>query len=525
MNAPTTHASTDAKRRPLLVAAFGFLTLGLICCLVYSGLFVLDFGVPASLADSPFGRFMDPGAVETMASFSEVIVGVLGIAITVVAIIVELAANRYTPRITELFLRDPINIAVLSSYVVISVLVIWIDMSLYGDTHPHSMVLASVTLMSLALLTILPYFSYVFDFLSPAGVIDHIRRSGTREIERIASGRGDLDRARTQLIHAIEQLGDIANNSVEQQDKPIALDCLTALAALANQHLATKSELPDAWFESASLVRSDQDFAALHPDMVRALSARKTWVEMKILRQYQSVFSASLHKLRDVNHLVGIHTRRIALAAMDHGDEHSAQLSIRFLNTYLRATINGRDVRSAYNLLNEYRLLTEHALTTQRYDDLDMLADHFRFYGQLAFKSQLAFVLEIVAYDLCAVLEQAHAHHAPCHDALLTLFLDLDREPEGAGSQESSLRGVRKAQVKLATYYLVHDATGHARRIFEDMQSEKVDRLKSIRDELRSVKDVEYWEVVDRGINFDYLDDARRAQLATFFAWFPWSVG
>ena len=259
--------------------------------------------------------------------------------------------------------------------------------------------------------------------------------------------------------------------------------------------------------------------------MVRALSARKTWVEMKILRQYQGVFGASLHRLRDVNHLVGIHTRRIALLAMNYGDEHSVQLSIRFLNTYLRATINGRDVRSAYNLLNEYRLLTEQALAASRHDDVDTLANHFRFYGQLAFKSQLAFVLEIVAYDLCTVLEQAHTHNAPCHDALLTLFLDLDREPEGAGSQESSLRGVRKAQVKLATFYLVHGAVDNARRIYEDMRSEKVDRLKSIRDELQAVKDVEYWEVVDRGINFDYLDEARRAQLATFFGWFPWSAG
>ena len=250
------HASGDANRRPVRVAALGCLTLAVICCLMYAGLFVVDFGIPTSLADSPIGRFMDPGAVDTLASFAEVIVGVLGIAITVVAIIVELAANRYTPRITELFLRDPVNIAVLSFYVVTSVLVIWIDMSLYGTTHPVGMVLAAVTLMSLALLTILPYFAYVFDFLSPAGIIDHIRRSGTREIVRIASGKGDLDRARTQLIHAIEQLGDIANNSVEQQDKPIALDCLSALATLAEQHLAMKPQLPDAWFDSESLFKT-----------------------------------------------------------------------------------------------------------------------------------------------------------------------------------------------------------------------------------------------------------------------------
>ena len=30
----------------------------------------------------------------------------------------------------------------------------------------------------------------------------------------------------------------------------------------------------------------------------------------------------------------------------------------------------------------------------------------------------------------------------------------------------------------------------------------------------------DFWEVIDRGTNFDYLDDARKAQLREFFGWF-----
>ena len=83
------------------------------------------------------------------------------------------------------------------------------------------------------------------------------------------------------------------------------------------------------------------------------------------------------------------------------------------------------------------------------------------------------------------------------------------------------MRGVRKAQVKLATYYLIHDETELARRIFEDMRREPPFRLQSIRDELESIVVPEYWEVSDRGINFDYLPPDRRAKLESFFAWFP----
>jgi hypothetical protein len=35
-----------------------------------------------------------------------------------------------------------------------------------------------------------------------------------------------------------------------------------------------------------------------------------------------------------------------------------------------------------------------------------------------------------------------------------------------------------------------------------------------------SVGTKDFWEVVDRGTNFDYLDDARKAELREFFGWF-----
>ena len=79
---------------------------------------------------------------------------------------------------------------------------------------------------------------------------------------------------------------------------------------------------------------------------------------------------------------------------------------------------------------------------------------------------------------------------------------------------------MRKAQVKLATYYLVRDNEAMARKIFEDMRNEKPERLRSIRDELANVTSKDFWEVIDRGTNFDYLTPDRKATLKTFFGWF-----
>ena len=103
---------------------------------------------------------------------------------------------------------------------------------------------------------------------------------------------------------------------------------------------------------------------------------------------------------------------------------------------------------------------------------------------------------------------------------MLRLLLDLDKEAESQ-AQENMLKGVRKAQAKLASFYLAGDGEQHARKIFADMKDERPERLRSIRDELLRIETKDFWEVIDRGTNFDYVDAARKAQLKVFFSWFP----
>lgn len=494
-----------------------------LCALIWSSLWLVDLaGTPGA---GPLALLRDPDVREALSSFSEVTVAVLGIAITVVAIIVELAANRYTPRITELFVSDPVNQLVMSGFVVSSTLVVWINLSLHAPALPTSMMIAAAGLMSASLLSILPYFVYVFDFLSPTRIITHIRRQCVRSVSRVARrGAHAVTLGRHELLTGIEQLGDIALNSVDKKDKPLALSSLAALGELAREMVDRKRRLPDAWFDTSVLARHDQDFIALHPDMVSVLTERRTWVEMKILRQYQGVFGEAVNRMRDVNHLIAIHTRTLAVHALQAGDTHTMQLAIRFLNTYMRASLNARDVRTSYNLLNEYRVLAEQFVHAGEHDAVLDLAQRIKFYGQLAFTMNLAFILESAAYDLCSLLEIADACDATCHDALLDLFLELDREPEGDGkAQEASLRGVRKAQIKLATHYLARGHLPPARRIYEDMRGERRERLHNIRQELEGIVEAEYWEVSDRGLNFEWLPPERRAELGTFFGWFTQS--
>jgi len=226
-------------------------------------------------------------------------------------------------------------------------------------------------------------------------------------------------------------------------------------------------------------------------------------------------------------HVVAIDTRYVGEAALAASDREVLTLTVKFMNTYLRAALNARDIRTAYNVLNQYRQLAEALLrapgeTTPGVDNADVveIAGHFRYYAQLAQGMGLGFVTETAAYDLAALCEVAIEVAAPAHDRLLAVLLEIDKEAE-TRAQERALRGVRKAQAKLATYYLVHGMSARARAIYEDMAHESPERLRSIRDEMLAVTSKQFWEVVDRGTNFDYLDEPRREKLREFFAGFP----
>jgi hypothetical protein len=124
-----------------------------------------------------------------------------------------------------------------------------------------------------------------------------------------------------------------------------------------------------------------------------------------------------------------------------------------------------------------------------------------------------------MAHDLSALCERAFEQGSTAHEALLKTLLEVDEEAEPS-AEEKALRGVCKAQVKLATYYLHRGAEKHARTIYADMIHENPARLASLHAELAQASAKDYWEITDRGINFSYLDAPRKEKLAEFFAWF-----
>jgi hypothetical protein len=419
-----------------------------------------------------------------------------------------------------MFFRDKTNLAIMGFFVVACLDAVWMSLSVSSRYVPRATIVFTLLVVTAGLLLLIPYFAYVFDFLEPEKVI---LRLGQHALDG-ALGRGSFERARLETrqvatMTSLEHLADVAVNAVAQKDKVIASSAVAAKRELAVHYLTVKPRLPAEWFLLVDKTRENPDFIALAPNSLHDLEKQRTWLEWKTLRHFRSVFAESLKQLPEMAHVVAIETRYIGEAALQVGDRAALQATIKFFNTYIRTSLNARDVRAAYNTLHQYRQLAEQVIRAGHFDLALEIGRYLKYYGQTAHAMDLGFVTETAAYDLEALCERACELGAGCHDALLRVFLEVDKEPE-TKSEEKTLRGVRKAQIKLATYYLLQGQEEHARAIQRDMRHERPERLASIRAELEAITARDFWEVTDRGVNFDYLDAPQKEKLAIFFGWF-----
>ena len=129
--------------------------------------------------------------------------------------------------------------------------------------------------------------------------------------------------------------------------------------------------------------------------------------------------------------------------------------------------------------------------------------------------AQVYFIAEIVAYDISMICETAFNQKVAYQDQIVALLLEVDEVPDDKAQLET-LRGVRKAQIKLATFYLAQGETERAVMIRQDMADEPPERLESIKEELESVQSATFWELEDRGYNFEYLTLDRKSKLQNF---------
>jgi hypothetical protein len=511
--------------------------LGGIALVVFASLYTLVHHVTGGISDpnpaSAPGRYVrfEPTLIsDALSGLAGMTAAVLGIVITVVSLLVQLTSERYTG-VAQMFLRDRRNVMVMAYYVVTCVVGVALSLSLHNEFVPRAAVFSMMCACAFGLIMMLPYFAYVFRFLEPVNLVARIESEAAADVANIATmhdpdASDAIIEGQAPALAALEELTDITSNSISGKDKIIASRAVDAIKDFVVGYLDLKGRADPRWFQIGDRIRDNPDFVAMDPESLRELEADKTWLEWKALRQYLGIYAEAQGDMPDINYLIAIDTRYVGEAALAKGDRSVVELAFRFMNSYLRAALNARAVRTAYNVMNQYRLLVE-SMIKGGADDMALEGvRHMIYYGRTSYDMQLGFVTETVAYDVSALCEFAHGqlsapgpgqHRDGLDDKMLAMFLELD-QPLRLKRQESGLQGIRKAQIKLACYYLTAGAEDRATKIAADMAGEDRARLRSIREQLTRVETKEFWEIIDRGRNFEYMPPRQKEQMERFFA-------
>ncbi len=477
-----------------------------------AGMLLLLLIFDLSLTDLSGSHLFSPdGLRDAMGSLAEVQTAILGLSLTVVAIVVQLASQRYSPKIVDLFMNDPVNIGAFCIMIASCVYVVLLPLTVPDGGPLPLFALAGGVLLTISNFGILlPYFGHVFAFLQPDNIITQIEVKALRSLA-IAQQRGKGAARAQQLVAAsIERIADNCVAALGQSDRRLALHSIRSLERFVGQYFSTKADLSSQWARVPP-----EFFFTLSEEFYEEIVARCSWVEAKVLMEFEHIFRRALGEMNELVSQIASSSRMIGEAALQARDHEAIHLIVRFFNTYIRHALNARNVRAVYNVLYQYRRFSTAVMATQPLI-CQRVVEHLVYYGRIANAMGLPFATVTTAHDVRVLCELAFASTHMNVAPLLELFLSLDQDPEGK-TEELALMGVRKAQSILGAFFIARGATALAQRIRHDMRDDSQDRLRRIRDEILAVKERKFWEVTDRGFNFDFVEPDLQPFLAQFF--------
>ena len=125
----------------------------------------------------------------------------------------------------------------------------------------------------------------------------------------------------------------------------------------------------------------------------------------------------------------------------------------------------------------------------------------------------------VSAYDIGFLLKKAFIGKVKNFVKLLEVFLSFDDVFSNRGHPVASA-GVRKAQLIFAAYLFSNQASPHLmQNIIQVFKKQETYRsITELKNQLLGIKNKKFWEVTDRGINFEYMNEEQKESLKKFFA-------
>jgi hypothetical protein len=430
----------------------------------------------------------------------------LSIVIVAVVFGIQTTSSRYSPRIIGIFTRNPLN-AIVLSFALASILYTFLVRSeVKANYVPMWSVGVAEVLALVNFAILLPYVSYIFEVMRAETLVDSIMRRARRKLRAAASNRHSR-RNRSALMTSIAQVTDIAFGSIQLGDMPMGVLTIEVLGRfLADDYMALKKGIVPEWFQVGH-----SDLPGASDQIVAEVNRAQTWFAYTIMSSFVDMVGLTPVHRKEAVHAIAVATRDVGIAAIREGDSEVAELCVRFFNTYLRAAINRSAPTFASGIMNEYRRFAMGALEW-RSDLAIEAAAHLLRYGRHFDEAGMPATLGAAAEDVADLAIEARARDPQVSLQLARLLvrnlLDL-----GPNARPIGLNGLFKGVAKLSFWAMAADQKDITRVLVEGIAAAPPDFVHAALDRMESMQNGLFWEVNERVIAFDWVEQPLRDEI------------
>jgi hypothetical protein len=430
----------------------------------------------------------------------------LSIVIVAVVFGIQTTSSRYSPRIIGIFTRNPLNALVLSFSLASILYTFLVRSEVKANYVPMWSVGVAVILALLNFAILLPYVSYIFEVMRAETLVEGIMRRAKRELRAATSNRS-VRRHRDALMTSVAQVTDIAFGSIQLGDMPICVLTIEVLGRfLADDYLKLKKSFPAEWFHVGHV-----ELPGASDQIVAEVNRAQTWFSYTIMSSFVDMVGLTPVHRKEAVHAIAVATRDVGIGAIEVGDPEVAELCVRFFNTYLRAAINRSAPTFASGIMNEYRRFAIGALEW-RPDLAVEAAAHLLRYGRHFDEAGMPATLGAAAEDVADLAIEAQHRDPQVTLKLARLLVHnlLDLTPN---ARPIGLNGLFKGVAKLSFWAMAADQKDVVSVLVEGIAAAPPDFVEAALDRMESMQNGLFWEVNERVIAFDWVEQPLRAQI------------
>jgi hypothetical protein len=235
-------------------------------------------------------------------------------------------------------------------------------------------------------------------------------------------------------------------------------------------------------------------------------------VEVAILQELSLLLPVAIDAgVGEVVSQIATLTRRCGTAVAVRNDDRVEEMITLYFNTFLRSALKSRNSEAFYKICYQYRRFATDLLTLD-----PPLAERITFfldyYAHQALRMNLPFLINVVAYDLAALCEEAYQRDLATKVRFLEAFILLDRDLPGI----LGMAGVVKAQIILAARLRTRGDEEASTQLFNQLQKVPKEVLRETFREIVAARDQEhFWEIGDRRRHLDHVESEFRPAIGT----------